>query len=135
MNTLTTTVGRIATGPYAGFDVASIQAELVLVTPDEARLLRDTCNFARQRAIRIDNVNRLLSEAQRGVFVPGTPVFICVLPDGSMRIVNGNHTLEMVASLGHPVPLTLIYAKVKDEGVAGVGSPDLMSPPVVSDLI
>jgi len=36
-----------------------------------------------------------------------------------MRIVNGNHTLEMVASLGHPVPLTLIYAKVKDEREIG----------------
>jgi hypothetical protein len=114
-----TAARRIETGPYAGFDVTSVRAEFALVTPEEARILRDTCHFSRQRAIRADNVNRLLSEAIRGTFIPGTPVFICVLPDGSMRIANGNHTLEMAASLGHPVPLTLIYAKVKDEKETG----------------
>jgi len=109
----------IADGPYEGFDIRSICVEVVIVTPAMARTLRDTCHFERQRDIKPANIERLLSEGRRGTFVPGTPVFVCVLPDKSMHIVNGNHTLEMVAALGHPVPLTFIYVQAEDLNAAG----------------
>lgn len=110
---------KITSGPYAGFDAASIRVEVMVTTPDMAAHLRRTCHFERQREIKPQNIQRLLSEAKRGTFVAGTPIFICVLPDESMHIVNGNHTLEMVVELAEPVPLTFIYCKVADLNAAG----------------
>ena len=94
--------------------VAPLASEVVLVTPEYARTLRETCHFERQRAINADQVKRLASEMTRGWFLAGTPIWLCVLPDRSMLIVNGNHTLEAVASLDFAVPLTVVYQQVAD---------------------
>jgi hypothetical protein len=91
-----------------------LTSEVVLVTPEYARTLRTTCHFERQRAINADQVKRLASEMSHGWFLAGTPIWLCVLPDRSMLIVNGNHTLEAVASLDFAVPLTIVYQQVTD---------------------
>ena len=89
------------------------------ITPETARRLRDTAHFDRQRNISRINVERLATEISEGNFVKGTQIYIAVLPDGSERIINGNHTLEAVAHCGIPQLLTVTRAAVPDENAAG----------------
>jgi hypothetical protein len=100
--------------PYTRADLFSFRVEPVMVDPKLARHLRDTCHFERQRNVDPKNVNRLMYEILNRTFIGGTPIFTCVLPDGSMRLVNGNHTLEAIAKANVSVPLTFIYKHVKD---------------------
>lgn len=102
-----------------GTTKAYLKSELVDVTPDMARMLRTTSHFERQRLLREPHIDRLAGEMAKGSFVAGTQVFIAVLPDKSMRILNGNHTLEAVAKGTFPVALTLTYHPVKDIDDAG----------------
>lgn len=92
---------------------------IVIVTPDMARHLRSTAHFPRQRIISRANVERLAAEMAEGRFTQGTQIYICVLPDGSEYVVNGNHTLESVALCGLPQPLTITRKAVADENEAG----------------
>jgi hypothetical protein len=85
-----------------------------LVTPELAKKLRATCSFERQRPINTDHVKRLAVEMALGWFLAGTPIWFCRLPDGQRMIVNGNHTLEAIASGQVSVPLTFITQTVKD---------------------
>ncbi len=94
--------------------LAPCHSVMELVTPARARSLRDNAHFERQRKISEANVIRLAREQEAGRFIPGTQVFICTLPDGSERIVNGNHTLEAVAKCGMPQWLTLTYMPAAD---------------------
>ena len=96
-----------------------VESTVVMVTPDYARHLRDTAHFERQRKISPANVQRLAREMQAGRFIPGLQIYICVLPDGSERIVNGNHTLEAVAASGVTLDLTVTRAPVSDIDEAG----------------
>ena len=96
-----------------------VESTVVMVTPDYARHLRDTAHFERQRKISPANVQRLAAEMKTGRFIPGLQVYICVLPDGSERIVNGNHTLEAVAASGSTQDLTITRAPVADLDEAG----------------
>lgn len=96
-----------------------VESTVVMVTPDYARHLRDTAHFERQRKISPANVQRLAAEMKAGRFIPGLQVYICVLPDGSERIVNGNHTLEAVAASGATQDLTITRAPVADLDEAG----------------
>lgn len=99
--------------------INDLTTEAVLMTPQLARTLRETCHFERQRPLAPRNIERLKIEMAEGRFVAGTPIFICVLPDKSMRLVNGNHTLEAVAAHGAPVPLSVVYLKVKNLAEVG----------------
>lgn len=91
-----------------------VTCEVVNVTPAIAAHLRKTAHFERQRKISPHNVERLKLEMLEGRFIDGTPVLVCVLPDGSGQIVNGNHTLEAVAASGRSQMLTFIYYHAKD---------------------
>lgn len=90
-----------------------------VVTPDRAREMRDTCNFDRQRKISAANVSRLSDEMKAGQFTPGTQIYICRLPDMTMLIVNGNHTLEAVHDSGAPQVLTVTIKDVESIEEAG----------------
>ena len=90
-----------------------------LVSPDQARRLRDTAHFDRQRNISSANVSRLAKEMAAGRFTLGTQVYICVLPNGQELIVNGNHTLEAVHASGAPQVLTITRKPVADVDEAG----------------
>jgi hypothetical protein len=92
----------------------NLTAAVQLVTPELAKKLRVTCPFERQRPINQDHVKRLAVEMSLGWFLAGTPVWFCKLPDGQRMIVNGNHTLEAIASGQVSVPLTFITQTVKD---------------------
>ena len=105
--------------PYGQQHLAAVSSETKMCTPDLAKHLRITCHFERQRPINDDNLRRLGAEAARGWFVHGTAITICVLPDGSGRIVNGNHTLEMIAATGISIPLVFIYIEVASLEEAG----------------
>jgi hypothetical protein len=90
-----------------------------IITPQAARHMRDTAHFERQRAISPGNVTRLAAEMTAGRFTPGTQVYVCVLPDGTERIINGNHTLEAVAASGVSQVLSVTRHPVSDEDEAG----------------
>ena len=91
-----------------------ITSEIQYVTPERARDLRRTANFERQRNIKQKNVDRLCSEMLDGRFIPGTQIYLCELPNGELRIANGNHTLEAVAMSGEPQCLTVTVHKVQN---------------------
>lgn len=90
------------------------RSEAVWVTPEMARHLRDTCHFERQRTLRHENISRLAYEMRQGWFIPGTQIYLAVLPDGGKLILNGNHTLEAVAKAERPILLTMTYCAVGD---------------------
>lgn len=92
----------------------SLTAKVVFVDPPYARHLRDTCHFDRQRAIAELNVQRLAVEMRNDRFIPGTTVYFAVLPDETMLILNGNHTLEAVCASGRSQALVFIFKRVAD---------------------
>lgn len=91
-----------------------VEVKVLTIGVDDATLLRKTCHFPLQRQISDLNVRRLGFEMEKGRFVQGTPVFFCVLPEGTQYVVNGNHTLEAVAYSGKPQALTFIFLMVAD---------------------
>jgi hypothetical protein len=91
-----------------------VSAHVIMVTPEIARRMRDEWHFPNQRVISVLNVERLSSEMTAGWFVVGTPLFVCVLPDGTRYLVNGNHTCEAVSDSGVSLPLTVIELQVAD---------------------
>lgn len=102
------------------YDGDRISAGIVMCGPEQARSLRESCNFeGHQRDINDMNVERLASEMARGYFVAGTAVTFCVLPNKSMLLVNGNHTLEAISKSGVTLPLVFIYIKADDRESAG----------------
>ena len=98
--------------PYSPDCFSSLRSETLWVSPEMATHFRTSCHFERQRPINRDHVRRLASEMRQGWFLQGTPIWFCVYTDGSMVIVNGNHTLEAVAESGIRIPLTFIYQRV-----------------------
>lgn len=92
----------------------SVTSTVELVTPERARHLRDTAHFERQRTINQKNVQRLAAEILAGRLTDGTQIYLCELPNGELRIANGNHTLEAVHLAGKPQLLTMTTKKVKD---------------------
>ncbi|MDP2619521.1 MAG: hypothetical protein Q8P46_05015 [Hyphomicrobiales bacterium] len=105
--------------PVAIDDLSAVESTVQVVTPEVARHLRETAHFERQRKISEGNVKRLAAEMQVGRFIPGTQVYICVLPDGKELVINGNHTLEAVAACGIPQVLTVTRKQVADIDDAG----------------
>lgn len=97
----------------------STEIEVVMVTPEMAREIRTNCHFERQRAISLSNVQRLAREMLEGRFIPGSPIYIGVLPDDSWLILNGNHTLEAVVLADMPLLLSFIRQPVADIEEAG----------------
>lgn len=94
-------------------------SQTMMVTPAQARMLRDSAHFSRQRNLSPANIERLAAEMRRGTFTPGTQIYICVLPDGQQLIVNGNHTLEAIHASNLAQMLTLTWHPVADENAAG----------------
>lgn len=95
-------------------DLASIRSETLLMTPKAARALRDSATFERQRAINREHVLELAEEMRQRWFIPGTPLYVGVLPDGKQVLLNGNHTCEAIVEAGIPVAVTVIYKQVAD---------------------
>lgn len=93
---------------------AKITVDTKLLYAQEAAHIRLTCQYERQRDISDLNVKRIAIEMTNGRFIPGTPIFFAVLPDRSMRLLNGNHTLEGIISSGKPQLLTMIFCQVAD---------------------
>lgn len=102
-----------------GGQPAALKSTVEIVTPQQARVLRDTAHFDRQRNISPVNVTRLANEMAKGHFTRGTQIYICVLPNGKELIVNGNHTLEAVSECGIPQILTITRTEVKNVDEAG----------------
>lgn len=98
---------------------SGITSEVRLVTPDDARYMRDNFHFDRQRKISPQNVQRLSAEMLIGRFIPGTQIYICDLPDGTSLIINGNHTLEAVFLSDVPQLMTVTRKLVADANEAG----------------
>ena len=115
------------TSVYTQADLDALRSETVMVTPEMAKILRADCAFERQRPIANSNISRLVFEMSKTWFIRGTPIYLCVLPDGTMKLANGNHTLEAIMASGMAVPLTLIYNKVQslDEVAAIYANLDL----------
>lgn len=105
--------------PYDERSMDALRVEIQWIDAKMARHLRDTCAFEWQRKISDRNVARLAAEMKKGWFVAGTPITVAVLPDNSMRLLNGNHTMEAIHASGVSVPLTFIYSRVRDLHEAG----------------
>lgn len=93
---------------------AKIDVEARWIHPREAAHIRLNSQYERQRDINELNRKRIDIEMTAGRFIPGTPIFFGVLPDRTMRLLNGNHTLEAIISSGKAQLLTLIYCQVSD---------------------
>ena len=100
------------------YSTDGLMVEMVMVTPQMARHLRDTCHYERQRDLSDDHVKFMVEECRLGRFLRGTQVHFCVL-DGRPNIVNGNHTLEMIAAGKESVPLVFLYERVASEDEMG----------------
>lgn len=113
--------------PYGLDDLMALEVTTGAVSPAMAKHMRASMHFERQRPISERNVDRLAEEMRRGWFLAGTPIFICVLPDGRQQIVNGNHTLEAVAESGVTIPLVIIRKRVcsMDEAAAAYAVMDI----------
>lgn len=101
--------------PHVPYTEAALKALSVgqdFVTPEMAKRLRLSCHYERQRKLRVEHINRLASEMKHGWFLAGTPIWMCVMPDKSMFIVNGNHTLEAIVQSSVSIPLTFVYQQV-----------------------
>lgn len=98
----------------------SVESTVQIVTPEMARHWRTTAHFERQRKISDQNIKRLANEMTAGRFTPGTQIYICILPDGTLVLVNGNHTLEAIALSGIPQLLTVTTKHVSDQNEAGL---------------
>jgi hypothetical protein len=108
--------GEFTLGSMSAMDrTLGARAEVAVMTPELARVMRKTMHYERQRPLSNDNIRRLGYELENGSFVPATPITICVLPEGTMKIVDGNHRLEAIEKSGINAMVTLIYIMVKDE--------------------
>jgi hypothetical protein len=95
-------------------------AETVMMSPKQAKVLRETATFSLQRPMNAVNVARLRAEMDAGRFVPGTPIYFATLPDGAMLALNGQHTLEAVSLGTNDIELTMIFQPVKNAVEAGI---------------
>lgn len=100
------------------YSMEGLRVELVLVTPELARHLLDSCRFELQRDLSETHIDYLINEAQLGRFLRGTQVHFGRV-NGELRILNGNHTLEVIARSGIAIPLVLLYEDVDAEDVLG----------------
>lgn len=81
---------------------------MVFVTPEQAERWISTSNFEHQRRIAPWQVKRLAIEMERGRFIAGTQIHFGVL-NGTLKLLNGQHTLSAIARYGKPVALTVLY--------------------------
>ena len=88
--------------------------KLMEMTPDTATLWRKDKHYPFQRKISPTNVDKLALEMTIGRFTPGTQIYICILPDGTEYIVNGNHTLEAIAKCGIPQIVDVLRVSVEN---------------------
>ena len=105
--------------PYSQADFDSLHTSVEWTDKGRARIWRDTCEFEWQRTLSDRNIDRLAGEMSRGWFVSGSPIFVAVLPDSSMRLLNGNHTMEGICRADISIPLSFTYRRVKDLKEAG----------------
>lgn len=94
--------------PYGVSSFSLLASEIVNCTPEMAKKINKNCLFERQRPMSATHVQRLASEMKRGWFLAGTPVFFCILPGDKQILVNGQHTIEAIATSGVTIPLTFI---------------------------
>lgn len=98
---------------------ADISAALIQTGPDIARWLRTYAHFERQRKISQSNVDRLAEEMSADRFIPGTQIYVAVLPDGTLLVLNGNHTLEAICASGKTILICFVFKRVADLDAAG----------------
>ena len=84
-----------------------------------AREWRDKKLFERQRPLSPENVMRLAGLMRKKRFTQGTQIYLCVYPNGAETVVNGNHTLEAIASCGVAQLLTITRQLVDNINEAG----------------
>ncbi len=90
------------------------------VTPAVADRYLTVGKYALQRSLKDRHVDELVIEIKAGRFLAGTPIAICVLPDGHYFIVDGRHTLTAICISKGTTRLSVVRYYVKD--MAGVGA-------------
>jgi hypothetical protein len=93
---------------------ANVRADIYDIDPVRARVILSGWHFERQRPIVNSNTDRLAYEMAAARFVQGTPLFVCQLPDGTRKLVNGYHTLHGVIKSKTTQRLTFITLAVAD---------------------
>lgn len=104
---------------FGNVKVGQTLSEVQTLSPDDAINLIDASLFNRQRKIEQRRVDFLAKEILAGRFVPGTPIYFGQLPDGTLLLLNGQHTLWAIVASEKPMELTIIVRGVADEDEAG----------------
>jgi hypothetical protein len=97
------------------YSTKNIKVEVKMMSPSEARAIRTCMAYSRQRREDIEHVKTIAEYVTAGTFLEGSTIRICVTPDGTGHLVNGNHTLEAISRGAVAVPVTVIYHKVDSE--------------------
>lgn len=88
---------------------------IVTIAPGIAKRILDEINYDRQRPVDMDHVWLITHLITDGLWDEYTSdIQICVLPDGSMVLVNGQHRLHAFAGLDQPTKTKITLKPVKD---------------------
>lgn len=86
-----------------------------VITPDIAQQLLSRFNYGRQRTVEKLHVSRLAAQMTAGNWTPGSQIAFGTLPDGTIRLVNGQHRLHAVVAAGKSIEFQLLLSPVADE--------------------
>lgn len=89
--------------------------ELMMVSPDQARLWLNSRPYKGQRPLRPNHVEFLAEEMRRGRFRPQAAVVFSVEDGSRYSLINGNHTLNAIVQCGKPQQVTVFHYQSQDE--------------------
>jgi len=83
----------------------------VVVTPEMARQILETCNYSGQRSVSKSHVAKLAVQMRNGAWAPGSQIAFGLL-DHKVTLVNGQHRLNAVIEVGQPVEFQFLVVPV-----------------------
>ena len=100
-------------------DMPKMWHEFVTVTPDMAVIWLKEMRFKGQRAFYNSHLLNLIQAMKENRFYEGSQIFVAVLPDGTMKILNGYHRLRAVVESKLEQVFSIVYKCVINLKEAG----------------
>lgn len=91
-----------------------LRTYVVMMTPSQAKHILETQNWDKQRTLRQSHVAYLSSAIERGELWKLSVEF-AELPDGTRRLVDGQHRLNAIVRTGQTMPCVVIVSHLDDE--------------------
>lgn len=88
---------------------------LVAITPELAHRVILECGYDRQRGVRSLHVSALAMQMRRKEWTPGTQIHFARMPDGWLRLIDGQHRLHAVIEANTTVEFQLLTTDCKTE--------------------